>query len=74
VFTGKAGGIAAPEVVASGDKFQVDNSLFQTKNDALGRSCDVQHNDCADAANASGNKGNFTVAACDDQQNACKAA
>ncbi|KAJ7227213.1 hypothetical protein GGX14DRAFT_418645 [Mycena pura] len=43
VFTGKAGGIGAPAVVASGDQFRVEgNSLFQTKADALGRSCDVQ--------------------------------
>ncbi|KAJ7494759.1 hypothetical protein B0H11DRAFT_1910713 [Mycena galericulata] len=34
----------------------------------------LQHNDCANAANASGNKGDFTVTACNTQQNACNAA
>jgi hypothetical protein len=32
---------------------------------------DVQHNKCADAANASGNKGSLTVAACGTQQSQC---
>ncbi|KAJ7035090.1 hypothetical protein C8F04DRAFT_1395151, partial [Mycena alexandri] len=74
-FTGSLGGIAPPTVVVSGLQFQVvGNSLFKSKGDALARSCSIQKNDCADAANASGNKGSFTVAACNTQQSACIAA
>jgi len=74
-FTGALGGISAPPVVASGSQFQVEgNSLIKNKADALSRSCDVQQNDCADAANASGNKGSLTVAACHTQQDDCNAA
>ncbi|KAJ7126965.1 hypothetical protein C8R44DRAFT_780061 [Mycena epipterygia] len=75
VFTGDLGGVTAPAVVASGTQFQVTgNSIFKTKTDALVRSCDVQQNDCADAANKSGNKGDFTVNACNTQRTACNAA
>ncbi|KAJ7364066.1 hypothetical protein DFH08DRAFT_838254 [Mycena albidolilacea] len=75
-FTGALGGVSAPAVVAAGNnQFQVeDNSLFNSKASALARSCDVQQNDCANAANASGNKGSFTVAACGTQKNDCKTA
>ncbi|KAJ7903500.1 hypothetical protein B0H14DRAFT_2665129 [Mycena olivaceomarginata] len=75
-FTGALGGISAPAVVAAGNnQFQVEgNSLINSKASALARSCDVQQNDCANAANASGNKGSFTVAACGTQKNDCKAA
>ncbi|KAJ7170709.1 hypothetical protein C8R43DRAFT_944580 [Mycena crocata] len=74
-FTGNLGGVTAPAVVASNNQFQVEsNSLFKSEKDALTRSCDVQHNQCANAANASGNKGDLTVAACGTQQSACNAA
>ncbi|KAJ7773309.1 hypothetical protein B0H16DRAFT_1511849 [Mycena metata] len=74
-FTGTLGGSAAPAVVVSGSQFLVvGNSLFQTKGDALVRSCSVQKNLCANAANKSGNKGSFTVSACNTQQGACNAA
>ncbi|KAJ7639868.1 hypothetical protein DFH06DRAFT_638834 [Mycena polygramma] len=74
-FTGALGGIAAPAVVASGSQFQVEgNSVFNKETDALARSCDVQKNACANAANASGDKGSLTVAACGAQQSACIAA
>jgi len=73
-FTGALGGVTAPAVTASGNQFQVEgNSLFNDVQSAISRSCDVQHNDCADAANASGNKGGFTVGACDTQQDQCQA-
>lgn len=73
-FTGALGGITAPTVVASGSQFQVENnSLFKNKADALTRSCSIQHNACADAANKAKNKGSFTVDSCTDQQNACNA-
>ena len=63
--------------------FSVDGSTFLNKAAACGRACDVQHkyvflklsnfySACADAANAGGQ--NFTVADCDAQDTACKAA
>ncbi|PAV16122.1 hypothetical protein PNOK_0774200 [Pyrrhoderma noxium] len=72
-FTGALGGVTAPAVTALGNgQFQVDgNSAFNSLQNALVRSCDVQHNKCANAANASGNKGDLTVAACGDQQTQC---
>ena len=75
-FTGNLGGVTAPAVTElSNGQFQVDgNSAFQNLQNALVRSCDVQHNQCANAANASGNKGDLTVAACGDQQTQCNAA
>jgi len=75
-FTGALGGISAPAVVASGNgQFLVEgNSPFNTKTDGLSRSCDVQQNACANEANASGNKGSLTVAACHTQQDDCDAA
>ena len=74
-FAGALGGVAAPPVTAVGSQFQVEgNALFKDLSNALTRSCDVQHNKCADAANASGNKGELTVAACGDQQTQCNAA
>ena len=73
-FAGALGGILAPPVTAAGNQFQVQgNALFKDLSNALTRSCDVQHNKCADAANASGNKGALTVAACGDQQTQCNA-
>ncbi len=38
---------------------------------ALGRSCDIQHNACANAANSGGA---FSVGDCDAQNNDCRAA
>ncbi|KAK0469659.1 uncharacterized protein EV420DRAFT_55475 [Desarmillaria tabescens] len=74
-FTGALGGVTAPAVTAASDgQFQVEgNSEFKTVQDALGRSCDVQHNQCANQANATGNQGGLTVAACTDQQTQCNA-
>lgn len=71
-FTGNLGGIPAPAVVKNNDgKFSTDNSEFINLKTALGRSCNVQHNQCADAANAQHNQGGFTVGDCDTQQNKC---
>lgn len=74
-FTGALGGVTAPVVTSAGNgKFQVTgNSLFNSQQSAVQRSCDVQNNLCADAANASGNKNGFTVAACNAQQAQCNA-
>ncbi|RDX57404.1 hypothetical protein OH76DRAFT_37866 [Lentinus brumalis] len=75
-FTGALGGVTPPPVTANADgSFQVQgNASFKDLNNALTRSCDVQHNQCANAANASGNKGDLTVSACGDQQTQCDAA
>ncbi|OBZ72196.1 hypothetical protein A0H81_07966 [Grifola frondosa] len=75
-FTGALGGVTAPVVTALGNgQFQVEgNSAFNNVNDALSRSCDVQNNQCADNANATGNQGDITVAACGTQLQQCDAA
>jgi hypothetical protein len=71
-FTAGLGGALAPAVVAGGSKgFVVDGSEFINLAGALGRSCDEQHNACANLANSG--KG-FTVSACDTQNNSCHAA
>ncbi|KII89992.1 hypothetical protein PLICRDRAFT_174793 [Plicaturopsis crispa FD-325 SS-3] len=74
-FTGSLG-VSAPAVTATADgQFAVaGNASFNNEQNALVRSCDVQHNACANAANASGNKGSLTVSACGDQQTQCNAA
>lgn len=75
-FTGSLGGVTPPTVTALGNgQFQVTgNSAFNNLQNALVRSCDVQHNQCANKANASGNKGDLTVDACGTQQTQCNAA
>lgn len=74
-FSAALGGVTAPAVTQSGAEFRVvDNASFKNLENALVRSCDVQHNKCANAANASGNKGDLTVSACGDQQTQCIAA
>ena len=75
-FTGALGGVTPPAVTANADgSFQVSgNASFKDLSNALTRSCDVQHNQCANAANASGNKGDLTVDACGTQQTQCDAA
>ncbi|KAL5526517.1 hypothetical protein ACEPAF_8241 [Sanghuangporus sanghuang] len=71
-FTGDLGA-TAPTVTALGDgSFQVTgNSAFNSLQNALVRSCDVQNNQCANAANSSGNQGDLTVANCNEQQQQC---
>lgn len=70
-FTGTLGA-PAPPVTAGGRGFQVEgNDDFVNSAAALGRSCDVQHNQCANAANSGGD---FSVGDCDTQNNECRAA
>ena len=70
--TSALGGISAPAVTKGGRGFQVaNNSDFLNLNAALNRSCDVQKNKCADAANANRNAG-FSVADCESQATACR--
>lgn len=75
-FTGALGGKTAPAVGKGGKGFQVDGSdSFINLNAALGRSCDIQHNACANFANsAAGRSANISVGNCDQQNNQCHAA
>lgn len=68
-FTGNLGGAAPPVVEddASDRPFSVDGATFLNKGAALQRSCSVQHNACASAAN-NGEEGDFDVADCDQQR------
>lgn len=69
-FTGALGGISPPPVVSGGKGFVTDNSDFINLSAAIGRSCDVQHNQCANKANSGGG---FAVGDCDKQDTACRA-
>lgn len=71
-FAGGLGGIEAPAVTAGGKGFQVaNNSDFNNLSAAIGRACDVQHNQCANAANSGAD---FSVSDCDAQVATCRAA
>jgi len=71
-FSGALGGQKAPAVTSSGSKFQVEgNALMNSLPEALKRSCSIQKNKCADAANAGGNKNGLTVSACEKQRAEC---
>jgi hypothetical protein len=75
-FTGALGGISAIPITNSGDAkrpFAVDGTTDVNIGAALQRSCSVQHNQCANAANANKNIG-FSVSDCEQQQNQCNAA
>ncbi|KAL1891850.1 hypothetical protein Sste5346_007394 [Sporothrix stenoceras] len=74
-FTGALGGAAPPVVSSSADAnrpFSVDGSTFQNAGAALQRSCSVQHNACANAANSGQIQGG--AGQCETQQAACEAA
>ncbi|KAJ7670283.1 hypothetical protein B0H17DRAFT_881697, partial [Mycena rosella] len=73
-FTGALGGLSAPAVTSgdmSNSTFTSLGSDFINSAAALGRSCDVQHNLCSNAANSGGG---FAVSDCDAQNTACHAA
>jgi hypothetical protein len=75
-FTGALGGIPPIPVTNSGDAkrpFAVDGTTDVNLGAALQRSCSVQHNSCANAANANKNAG-FSVSDCEQQENQCNAA
>ncbi|GKT61588.1 hypothetical protein ColTof4_02777 [Colletotrichum tofieldiae] len=73
-FTGDLGGPAPPVTSsASSDKpFEVNGSTFLNAGAALQRSCAVQHNACADAANSGAE--DISVADCGAQEDECLAA
>ncbi|KAG6844607.1 hypothetical protein H0H87_005541 [Tephrocybe sp. NHM501043] len=75
-FTGALGGKAAPAVTPGGRGFVVSGSDdFLDVAAALGRSCDIQHNQCANVANsATGRSSGLSVGQCDSQNNDCHAA
>jgi hypothetical protein len=69
-FTGTLGGAPPPVISGTGKRpFSVKGDTFVGSGAALGRSCDVQHNACANAANAGQLSGG--VSACDQQNNEC---
>ncbi|KAK2055066.1 hypothetical protein LY76DRAFT_521186 [Colletotrichum caudatum] len=71
-FTGSLGGTPPPVIQSSGDRpFSVKGDTFVGKAAALGRSCDIQHNACATAANSGTLSGG--VAQCDAQNTQCRA-
>ncbi|KAJ3485534.1 hypothetical protein NLI96_g4902 [Meripilus lineatus] len=70
-FTGALGGVSPPAVTAGGRGFVTNGADFLNLAAAVGRSCDVQHNQCANKANSGGG---FSVGDCDQQNNACRAA
>ncbi|KAH6912561.1 hypothetical protein BKA70DRAFT_1530440 [Coprinopsis sp. MPI-PUGE-AT-0042] len=75
-FNGNLGGQAAPSVTAGGRGFIVEgNDQFLNLAAAVGRSCDVQKNKCANVANsAQGRSAGLSVGQCDQQNAACRAA
>lgn len=71
-FTGTLGGAPPPVVSSAGARpFSVNGNTFVNSGAALQRSCSIQHNACADAANSGNLAGG--VGQCDAQENACNA-
>ncbi|KAI9812238.1 MAG: hypothetical protein M1832_000470 [Thelocarpon impressellum] len=73
-FTGSLGGLPPPVEFTEGAArpFNVQGDTFINIATALQRSCDTQHNACADAANAK--KIAASVTQCDAQNTQCKSA
>ncbi|KAM0351148.1 hypothetical protein ACHAPU_002932 [Fusarium lateritium] len=72
-FTGTLGGPAPPVISSNAEKpFSVNGNTFNGAGVALGRSCDIQHNACADAANSGELDGG--VGQCETQLEECRAA
>jgi len=74
-FTGALGGAVASPITDSGNParpFEVQGDTFPDFASASTRSCDNQHNICADLAN--NGTGSFTVSQCSDQETTCLAA
>jgi len=72
-FDEALGGVKAPTVtVLANGQFQVEgNAAFANQKSAIVRSCDVQNNQCANAANSAGGKAGFDVGDCNKQQSDC---
>ena len=71
-FAGALGGPPPPVESSAGDRpFSTNGATFNNLSAALGRSCDVQHNKCANAANSGQLSGG--TAQCESQNSACRA-
>ncbi|KAL8826764.1 MAG: hypothetical protein Q9191_003600 [Dirinaria sp. TL-2023a] len=69
-FTGALGGLPPPVIKSSGGRpFSVKGDTFVNSGAALQRSCSIQHNACADAANSGKLAGG--VGQCDTQETEC---
>lgn len=72
-FTGTLGGSPPPVISGTGNRpFSVNGDTFVTVGAALQRSCSIQHNACANAANTGKLSGG--VGQCDTQNSQCTAA
>lgn len=72
-FTGTLGGPPPPVISSTGNRpFSVNGDTFVTVGAALQRSCSIQHNACASAANSGKLSGG--VGQCDTQNSQCTAA
>lgn len=72
-FTGSLGGAPPAVIQSTGDRpFSVNGDTFVGIKAALGRSCDAQHNACANAANSGAIDAD--VGQCDAQNDDCHAA
>lgn len=72
-FTGSLGGVAPPVISSSGPRpFTVNGNTFVNIGAAIQRSCDVQHNLCANAANGGALSGG--AGQCATQQDECEKA
>ena len=72
-FTGTLGGAPPPVTsTTSGRPFSVNGATFLNAGAAIQRSCAIQHNHCANAANSGTLSGG--VAQCDNQEKACNSA
>ncbi|RYP73596.1 hypothetical protein DL771_003484 [Monosporascus sp. 5C6A] len=72
-FTGTVGAAPIPIISSAADRpFEVNGATFQNIGAAAQRACDVQKNQCANAANSG--EADLDVAACDAQQQECIAA
>lgn len=70
IFVGILGGAPPPVIKGTGPRpFSVKGDTFVNSGAALGRSCDVQHNACANAANSGQLSGG--VSQCDKQNDEC---
>jgi hypothetical protein len=73
-FTGTLGGAAPPVTSSAGERpFTVNGDTFVNLGAALQRSCSIQNNACANAANA-GTLPGTNVGDCNAQEAACNAA
>ncbi|KAI0996380.1 hypothetical protein K3495_g11800 [Podosphaera aphanis] len=73
-YTGDLGGSPPPVIETPGSDrpFSVDGNTFDGKAAATQRSCAIQHNMCANAANAAPNgQGGFTASDCGLQESEC---